>query len=62
MQLLLQGAYLHFFPDLRAHIDGDVASDVRTVSELQYLRLSERLMIRAERLPELDAWLRAHGG
>jgi len=48
--------------DLRAYIDRDVPSDVRRVSEAQYLRLAERLMIRAERLPELDSWLRAHGG
>ena len=46
----------------RAYIDRDVPSDVRRVSEAQYLRLAERLMIRAERLPELDSWLRAHGG
>jgi aminopeptidase N len=48
--------------DLRAYIDRDVPSEVRSVSESQYLRLSERLMIRAERLPELDSWLRTHGG
>jgi aminopeptidase N len=48
--------------DLRAYIDRDVPADVRSVSESHYLRLSERLMIRAERLPELDSWLRASGG
>jgi aminopeptidase N len=48
--------------DLRAYIDREVPSEVRSISESQYLRLAERLMIRAERLPELDAWLRTHGG
>ncbi len=48
--------------DLRAYIDRDVPGDVRSVSEAEYLRLSERLMIRAERLPELDSWLRSTGG
>ncbi len=47
--------------DLRAYIDRDVPPDVRRTSEAQYLRLVERLMIRAERLPELDSWLRARG-
>jgi aminopeptidase N len=45
--------------DLRSYIDREVPEDVRRPSESQYLRLAERLMIRAERLPELDAWLRA---
>jgi aminopeptidase N len=48
--------------DLRAYIDREVPADVRSVSESQYLQLSERLMIRAERLPELDSWLRSNGG
>jgi aminopeptidase N len=48
--------------DLRAYIDRDVPSDLRSVSEAQYLRLSERLMIRSERLPELDTWLRSNRG
>jgi len=48
--------------DLRAYIDRDVPSDVRSVSEAQYLRLTERLMIRGERLPELDSWFGANGG
>jgi aminopeptidase N len=51
----LQGA-------LRAYIDRDVPSEIRSVSEAEYLRLAERLLIRAERLPELDAWLQAHAG
>jgi aminopeptidase N len=43
--------------DLRSHIDTRVPADLRRGQETEYVRFAERLRLRTERLPELDAWL-----
>ena len=47
-------------PVLRHYIDTSVPPEVRRNPEQAYLQLQQRLRVRAERLPELDAWLHAH--
>jgi aminopeptidase N len=48
--------------DLRSYIDTSVPADVKRGPETEYARFSERLRLRSERLPELDAWLSDRGG
>lgn len=47
--------------DLRRYIDTQVPADVRRDVEGDYLRLQERIRLREQRIPDLDAWLRTYG-
>jgi hypothetical protein len=48
-------------PELRSFIDTKVPEGARKQVERYYADLSFRLQVRAQRLPEIDEWLAAHG-
>ena len=55
--LTQRGIDAELLQGLRLYIDQNVPADVRRGAEAAYLHLSERIALRAERLPELDAWI-----
>src|SRR6185503_6012472 len=48
-------------PELRSFIDNKVPEGARKQVERYFADLSFRLQVKAQRLPEIDEWLAAHG-
>src|SRR5262249_30380152 len=45
---------------LRTYIDTQVPAPLRRLGNQGYLQLQQRLRIRSEELPKVDAWVRSH--